>query len=172
MSKPVKELITKTLKQRYSGVQDACVVDLTGLDVQRTQQLRRGLVEKSIQLHVVKNSLARRAFADGPLAPLGERLSGPCALVTGGDSIVEVAKALVHWAKELGDIRLKEAIIEGDPDLLTVEQVAKMKSRTELIQEVAMLVASPGRAVAACLQSPAGRIAGCLKSLAEREEAA
>ena len=172
MSKPVKELVTRALRDRYEGVQNACVVDLTGLDVQRTQQLRRGLVDKSIQLHVVKNSMARRAFAEGPLGPLAGRLTGPCALVTGADSIMEVARALVYWAKELGDIRLKEAIVEGDPDLLTVEQVAKMMSRLELIGEIALLVSSPGRAIAGCLQSPAGKIAGCLKTLAERAEAA
>ena len=98
MSKPVKDLISSTLKSRYEGVQDVCVVDLTGLDVQRTQRLREDLRSKSMRLQVVKNSMARRAFADGPLAPLGERLKGPCALVTGGDSIVEVAKVLVHSA--------------------------------------------------------------------------
>ncbi len=172
MSKFIKELVTNALKERYAGVQDACVVDLTGLDVVRTQQLRRELTHKSICLRVGKNSMARRAFAAGPLAPLGDRLSGPCALATGGDSIVEVAKALAHWAKELGDIKLKEAIVEGDADLFMVEQVAKMKSRVDLLGDVAMLISSPGRALAGCLQSPAGKIAGCLKTLAERDEAA
>lgn len=172
MSKPIKDLITETLKSHYEGVQDACVVDLTGLDVGGTQQLRQDLCSKSMTLRVVKNSLARRAFAGGPLEALGARLSGPCALVTGGDSIIEVAKTLVHWAKELGNIQLKEAIIEGDPDLFNVADVAKMLSRRELIGEVAMLVSSPGRAVAGCIGSPAGKIAGCLKTLSEREEAA
>jgi large subunit ribosomal protein L10 len=172
MSKAVKDLITASLRSRYVGVQDACVVDLTGLDVQRTQQLRENLRSKSMRIEVVKNSLARRAFADGPLAPLGDRLGGPCALVTGGDSIIEVAKALVQLARELGNIVLKEAIVEGDSTLLLVEEVSRMKSRRELIGEVAMLVSSPGRGLAACVGGPAGRIAGCLKSLADRAQAA
>ncbi|HUU85947.1 MAG TPA: 50S ribosomal protein L10 [Phycisphaerae bacterium] len=172
MSKPVKDLIASSFKSHYEGVQDACVVDLTGLDVQRTQQLRSDLRSKSMRLQVVKNSLARRAFAGSPLAPLGERLRGPCALVTGGDSVIEVAKTLAHWAKELGDIALKEAMVDGDPALLTVLEVSRMKSRHELIGEAAMLVSSPGRALAGCVGGPARRIAGCLKALADREEAA
>lgn len=172
MSKPVKDLITGALRDRYQGVQDVCVVDLTGLDVQRTQQLRRSLTSKSMRMEVVKNSLTRRAFRGGPLEPLGERLKGPCALVIGGDSIVDVAKTLAHWAKELGDIALKEAIVEGDAELLAVAAVARMQGRRELQGEIAMLVGSPGRAIAGCLGSPAGRIAGCLKTLAERQEAA
>ena len=172
MSKAVKDLLTAALRSRYEDVRDVCVVDLTGLDVQRTQRLRQALGSKSMRLQVVKNSLARRAFADGPLAPLGDRLSGPCALVTGGDSIIEVAQTLVHWAKELGHIALREAIIEGDPALLTVEEVSRMKSGRELLGEVALLILSPGRALAGCLGSPGGRIAGCLKTLADRAEAA
>jgi len=170
MSKPVKNLITEALRERYAGVRDVCVVDLTGLDVARTHQLRNELRSKSIRLHVVKNSMARRAFAGGPLEALGARLEGPCALVTGGESIIEVAKTLVHWAKQLGNVGLKEAVVDGDSQLLPVEQVARLKGRRELLGELAMLIASPGRSLAGCISGPARRVAGCVKTLADRKE--
>jgi len=172
MSNPVKDLITEAFRGRFECVRFACVVDLTGLDVGRTQQLRRDLISKSMQMRVVKNSLARRAFAGGPLEPLGKELSGPCALVTGGDSIMDVAKTLAHWAKELGDIALKQAMIDGDPQLTTVAAVALMKGPQELRSELATLVGSPGRALAGCLAGAGGRIAGCVQTLADRAEAA
>jgi len=172
MSKPVKQLLTDVLKSQYEGVRDACVVDLTGLDVARTMSLRRRLAEKSVRVRVVKNSLARRAFRGGPLEPLGDDLAGPCALVTGGESVIDVAKSLVELAKELGDIKLKGAIVDGDAEVLTVDQVARMKGRLELLGEVALLVSSPGRSLAGCIGGPGGKIAGCLKTLADREEAA
>jgi large subunit ribosomal protein L10 len=171
MSKPLKKLMSDSMRQRYSGVESACVVDLTGLDVQKTQQIRRDLASKRIRLEVVKNSLARLAFREGPLGPLAEKLIGPCALATGGDSIVEVAKALVHWAKEFSQIALKQAMVDGDPDLLTIERLSTMKSRLEIIGEIAGLIASPGRALAGCIQSPGGKIAGCLKAMADKPEA-
>jgi large subunit ribosomal protein L10 len=124
-----------------------------------------------MRVEVVKNSMARRAFADGPLQPLGDRLGGPCALVTGGTSIVEVAKTLVELAKELGDVELKEAIVGGEAELFSVEAVSKMKSKADLMGELGLLVTSPGRSLAGCLQA-GGRIAGCLTTLAERQEAA
>jgi large subunit ribosomal protein L10 len=172
MSKPLKKLMSDSLRQRYEGVNSACVVDLTGLDVQKTQQIRRGLAEKRMRVEVIKNSMARLAFKQSALSPLAERMIGPCALVTGGDSIVEVAKALIQWSKEFTQITLKQAIYEGDPDLLTVERLALMRSRRELIGELAALVASPGRALAGCIQSPGGKIAGCVKSLADKGEPA
>jgi len=170
MSKPLKRMLSEDLRQRYAGVDSACVVDLTGLGVQKTQQIRRDLRQKNIRMQVVKNSMARLAFDDGPLGPLAAELKGPCALVTGGDSIVEVAKALVHWTKEFAELSLKQAMLEGDPGLLTVRELSKLKSRVELLGEVAMLIASPGRAIASCLRSPQSKIAGCLKAIAEREE--
>ncbi|MCH7812563.1 MAG: 50S ribosomal protein L10 [Planctomycetes bacterium] len=172
MSKPVKDLITETIRAQYAGIGDVCVVDLTGLDVGRTQRLRRDLRGKSMRMQVIKNSLARRAFAGGPLEPIAKVLNGPCALVVGGDSIIDVAKTLVHWATELGDINVKEAMLDGDPNLMTVAQLSEMKGHQELMSDLADLIGSPGRALAGCIGGPAGRIAGCLKTLADREEAA
>ncbi|MFH0982114.1 MAG: 50S ribosomal protein L10 [Planctomycetota bacterium] len=170
MSKPLKRMLRESLYQRYAGVDSACVVDLTGLNVRKTEQIRRDLTKKDMRLQVVKNSAARLAFPDGPLAPLARAMKGPCALVTGGPSIVEVAKTLVQWSKEFPQLTLKQAIAEGDPDLLTIEQLSKMKGRSDLLGELAMFIVSPGRAIAGCLRGPQSKLAGCLKALGEKVE--
>lgn len=170
MSKLLKRMLSGHLRQRYEGVDSACLVSLSGLNVEKTQQIRRDLTQKSIRMQVVKNSMARLAFGGGPLAPLAEVMQGPCALVTGGDSIVEVAQTLVRWSKEFEAFTIKQAIVEGDADLLTVEQLSKLKSRKVMVGELAMLIASPGRALAGCLRSPQAKIAGCLKTLAGKKE--
>ncbi len=170
MSKPVKNLEIQDLSKRYAGVDSACVVDLTGLDAIATHKLRGGLRSKGIELHVVKNRLAKRAFADSPLAPIGTYLDGPCALATGGSSIVDIAKELVRWRKDLPAITLKKAVVEGDADLVDVEVLAKWRSRAEVQGEAAMLAVSPGRRLAGCVAGPGGRIAGCLKAIVEKLE--
>jgi len=162
-------MIMDELKQRYGDVDSACIVNITGLTVQEQQSVRAVLREKSGRLEIVKNVLARKAFRDTALEPLGDALTGPCALVTSPESLVDVAKLLVKAAKEFRGLELREAILEGDPELATVAEVSKMKGRLELIGEIAMLVSSPGRALAGCLSSPQGKIAGCLKTLAEKE---
>ena len=168
MSKTIKAMVTDDLRVRYREVRSACVVDLTGLSVQEQQGLRATLRTRSGRLEVMRNSMARRAFQDGPLEPIGSALVGPCALVTGSESVIELAKALVEAAQEFTQLKLKHAIMEGVPDLLTVEILAKMKSHRELIAEVAQLIGSPARALAGCLASPQSRIAGCLKALIEK----
>ena len=168
MSKAVKALMTDQLRERYAGLNSACVVELTGLDVQAQEKLRRNLRAKSARLEVVKNSLARRAFEGGPLDPLGAALVGPCAVVTAPGSLIDVAKLLVAAAKDFKKLKLKQGVLDGDPALLSVEAISKMRGRNEILGELAMLVSSPGRAIAGCLQSPQAKIAGCLKAMIDK----
>ena len=168
MSKPLKKMLTDYLKDRFGHVDSACVVDLTGLDVASTETLRGMLREKNARLEVVKNRLAKEAFSDTLLGPLGHALRGPCALVVSEDSIVDAAKELVAFSKEYKKLKLKEAILEGDPDLLSVVDLSRMKSRVEIIGEVAALISGPGRLLAGAIASPQGKIAGCLKAIAEK----
>ena len=168
MSRPVKEMIAASLKERYTGVDGACVVGLVGLDIKAQEKLRCELRENAARMEVVKNSMARRAFLDTPLEPLGNALDGPCALVTTSQSLIQTAKTLVKAAKEVPELALKQAMVDGDPALVTIEELSKMKGRLELIGEVAMLITSPARAVAGCLRSPQGKIAGCLKAMIDK----
>lgn len=170
MSKPVKNMVIEELASSFQGVDSACVVDLTGTDAIATHKLRGVLHQKGIRLQIVKNRLARKAFADGPLEPLSKAMAGPCALVTGGASIVDVAKELMRLTKDVPTLKLKQAIVEGDASLLDVEQLSTWKSRNETIGEVAMLIASPGRRVAGCVRGPGGRLAGCVKAVVEKQE--
>ena len=170
MSKPIKDMMTEIVRNRCDGFDSACVVNLSGLDAINTNIMRGELKKQNIHMHVVKNSIARRALAGGPLESLANSLDGPCALVYGDPAVTDIAKVLKKWADDHKTIELGNGVIEGDPDLISVEDLSKMKGKTELLGEIGMLVSSPGRAIAGALRGPAGKIAGCLK--ARIEEAA
>jgi ribosomal protein L10 len=169
MSKAVKAMITSELRDRYAGVESACVVDLTGLNVREQEKLRGALREKQARLEVIKNAFAKRAFQGTVLEPLGAALDGPCALVTTTESPIDTAKTLVQAATEFVALQLKQAMLDGDPSLVTVEQLSKMLGRAELLGILAGLISSPGRALAAAVSSPQAKIAGCLKTMADKE---
>ncbi len=169
MSKAVKDMVTSEYRSRYEGLSSACVIDMTGMSVKEQQELRGRVRGKSGKVQVVKTSLARRAFSDGPLSPLGDSLEGPCALVTSDEtSVVDLAKLLAEAAKDFKSLTLKSAILDGDPDILGVAELSKMKGRLELIGEIGMLVSSPGRSLASCAGSAGSKIAGCLKAIIEK----
>jgi len=170
MSRRVKQYIVEELQRRYGDLDSALVVNIIGLDAISNNQLRRRLRAKNIEMHVVKNSLTRVALQGKPLEPLAKGLDGPCALVTGGDSVIDTAKELVAAAREFAKIELKFGMLEGEPELLPLEQIAKMKGRRELYADLAACALSPARKLAGCLAGPAGLVAGCLKAIAEKEE--
>jgi large subunit ribosomal protein L10 len=168
MSKPIKEMMTREYQRRYDQVNTACVVSVIGLDAISTNRLRGELRARNLRLQVVKNSLAQRAFSGTPLAPLCQAFEGPCALVTGEGSAIDIAKALVDLQKTNPKIELRVGILDGDPELISVEQLARMKGRLELLGELAAIIRAPGACLAGDLAGPASRIAGCLKAIAEK----
>lgn len=168
MSKTVKAMLRADIERRYTGQDSACVVDLTGMNVHQTEVLRTALRQKSARLEVVKNSVARRALAESPLSALGDSLSGPCALVTTSESIIDTARVLVEMAGEFDSLGLKQAMIEGDASLVSVLDLAKMKGRLELLGDLAGLITAPARALAGCMGSPQAKIAGCLEAMVDK----
>ncbi len=114
MSKQIKDMIVAEYKRRFNDVSDALVIDIRGIEANENNNLRIDLLEKDIQITVLKNSLAKTAFEGTELEVLTTTLSGPSALVFGGDSIVDVARNLVDWAKKVKKLDLKAAVLDGE----------------------------------------------------------
>lgn len=173
MSKRVKDLVIEELRNRYEGVDSVLLVDPTGIDANTNNAMRGDLRSKSVRLEVVKNSLARRAFAGGPLERVGPLMEGPNALVTGGDSIVDAAKVVAEWGKKLGLLKIHGAVVEGEA-LAAAEasELAKMPGRRELHQQVVGLALSPGARLVGAVTGPAGVLAGCVQAMVDKAEAA
>ena len=163
MSRQLKTLMTEVLRSRYEDVDEACVIDISRLNVADTMALRRALSARDMRVSVIKNSMARRAFEGGALEPLGRALSGPC-----GDSVIEVAKEVVRLTKDWPGVEPKIALLSGELEVMPMVETAKLKSQRELVGEVSWLMCSPGAALAGCLSSPQSRLAGCLKAMIEK----
>jgi len=173
MSRRVKGLTTEELRSRYEGVDSVLLVDPTGIDANTNNAMRGDLRDKSVRLEVVKNSLARRAFAGGPLEPMGPLLEGSNALVTGGDSIVDAAKAVAAWGKKVGLLKFRGAVVEGEVlGADEASELAKLPGRRELHQQVVGLSLSPGARLVGAVVGPGGVIAGCLQAIIDKAEAA
>ena len=173
MSKKMKELMEQELASRYGEVSECMVVSLQGMTGNENNELRAELKNRGIHLNVVKNSLARRAFLSTGQPSAGGLFSGPCAVVYGGDNIVDLAKAITELTKKIEAFQIKGALLEGAAlNAAQAVQLAKMPSRQELQGQVVGLVLSPGSRLASQLGSPASRIAGCIKALVKKQEEA
>ncbi len=174
MSRYVKGIIIEYYRQQFAGVQDALLVSVQGLNGNQSTELRRRLRERGIRLMVVKNTLARLATRDTPLAPLFENLQGPAAVVWGGEDIVSVAKAVVELVddkdKRFEPFAIRGGIVDGTLlDAEGVRQVSKWPSRQELIAQVVSCLLAPFQQLAACIQGPGAALAACIKRKAEED---
>ncbi len=173
MSKYVKNLITEHYRRRLEGVDAALLVNVVGLDANRTRALRKDLAEKNIHLLVVRNSLARRAFQGTPLAKAFENISGPTAICWGGEDIVTLSKEVMKYASDekFAPFAAKGGVLDGEA--LTAEQVkeiSKWPSRQELLAQLAGRLLGPAGTLMSALAGPGSTLAGQLKQLAEGEK--
>ncbi len=169
MSKLVKEMIRKQLTGRLEGVTSVAVVDLSGIDAVTTNEIRGRLLAKNIHINVVKNSLAKQAFKEVGLEMVAGLLTGPCALAYGADSIVSVVRELYDIAKDVKQLTVKGALLDGDLfGAERIDELSKFPTRDEAIAQVVTAVLSAGANLSACIIAPGGQIASVLKTLEER----
>ena len=171
MSRTLKELIVNEIRDRYQQVDEAVVVNPIFLTGRENTELRKAFNAKAIRMELMNNSLARRAFSGLPLEKVGGLLDGPSALVTGGESVIDIAKELAQWSKKMPLLKVLGAIVEGQVlDAQEAVGLSKMLGRSELRSGISAQIASPGAGIASAIASPGGAIVGCIKSLIERLE--
>jgi len=172
MSKTVKGMIINDYKARLTGSSDALVISIRGVKAIPTTKLRRDLNKKSIKITVVRNSLARKAIEGTSLEPLSKLLTGPSALAYGGTSVVEVAREIVKLIKDMPELELKGAILDGTvyEGKAGVTELSKFPTKDEAIANVVTLVVSPGRKLLGQIKGPGSNVAGIIKAIETKLE--
>jgi large subunit ribosomal protein L10 len=171
MSKYVKELMMDQLRTDLGDNKSLLILDLKDLDAQGEYQLRRDLRKKSIHLRVLKNTLARRVFADLGMDGLSQFLVGASAAAWGGEGIAELAKEISKQVKALKKPEIKGGAVDGvvvGPG--QVEDITKLPSREVLIGQVLTLLLGPAREALALVSSPASTLIGQLEAFIEKHQ--
>ena len=172
MKKEIKDTIIVELGEKLKEYPHFYLVDVTGLNAEKTSKLRRKCFKNEIKMIVVKNNLLHKAFeaSDIDFSELYDTLKGNTAVMFCNTANVP-AKLLKEYTKEgipaLKGAYAEEGIFVGADKL---EELASIKSKNELIADVVALLQSPAKNVLSALQSGAGTIHGVLKTLGERAE--
>ena len=152
----------------------ACVylVQTAGLDAEKTSALRRECFKSDVKMLCVKNTLLKKAFeaSETDYSELYDLLHGDTTLLLSntGNAPAKLVKAF----RKKGDTlpMLKGAYVEettyvGEESL---ETLANIKSKNELIADVVALLQSPAKNVISALQSGANTIHGVLETLSNK----
>jgi large subunit ribosomal protein L10 len=172
MRREEKNAIIEGLAERINKASHFYLTDISALNAADTSSLRRRCFERDIELVVVKNTLLRQALdkSEGNFEELYDTLKNSTSVMFCETGNVP-AKLIKEFRKEHDRPVLKAAYVEesiylGDEQL---DALSSVKSKSELIGDVLLLLQSPMKNLLSAMQSGGSNLAGVLRTLAEKE---
>jgi large subunit ribosomal protein L10 len=153
-----KAAVITDVSAQAARSQTLALAEYRGLTVESLNKLRVDARSKGVYLHVLKNTLARRAVAGTPFEVAQGAMVGP--LIYGfSEDAVAAAKVIADFAKTNDKLVVKGGAYAGKAlNADGVKALASIPSREVLIAQVAGL-----------LKSPIQRMAGVLAAVAEKK---
>ena len=161
LSRNDKAAVVDDVGKNIARAQTLALAEYRGLTVEHLNALRRQARDKGVYLHVLKNTLARRAVAGTAFEVATDAMVGPL-IYSFSEDAVAAAKVLADFAKGNDKLVVKGGAYAGKVlDANGVKALASIPSREVLIAQIAGM-----------LRSPIQRLAGVIAALAEKKGAA
>ena len=172
MKSSEKKVIIDNLQEQINSYNHFYLTDISGLNAEKTSDLRRLCFNQNVKLVVVKNTLFRKALESSSknVEEIYDALKGNTSVMF-SENANEPAKLIKDFGKKnkkpvLKAAYVEEAVYMGENQL---EALIAVKSKNELIADVIALLQSPMKTVVGQLQSGGNIIHGVLKTLGEKE---
>lgn len=170
--RPEKVAVVEEVRARLGAVDASVVTEYRGLSVAELAELRRALAGHA-EYKVYKNTLVRRAVADGDHAPMADLLTGPTAIAFVTGDVSATAKALRDFARTAPQLVVKGGILDGRPiSAAELAALADLPSRDVLLGRLAGGIAAPMRQLASLLEALPRNLAYGLAALVDQRREA
>ncbi len=162
-----KAVVVSDVAAQAAKSQTLALAEYRGLTVEALNKLRVDARAKGVYLHVLKNTLARRAVAGTPFEAAAESMVGP--LIYGfSEDAVAAAKVIADFAKTNDKLVIKGGAYGGKAlDVNGVKALASVPSKEVLLSQIAGLLKSPVQRTAAVLAALAQQRGGGAEAPAE-----
>lgn len=167
-----KAAVVSDVAAQAAKSQTLALAEYRGLTVEALNKLRVDARSKGVYLHVLKNTLARRAVAGTSFEAATDAMVGP--LIYGfSEDAVAAAKVLADFAKTNDKLVIKGGAYGGKAlDVNGVKALAAVPSKEVLLSQIAGLLKSPVQRTAAVLAALAQQKGGGAEAAAEEAPAA
>ncbi|MEJ6008260.1 50S ribosomal protein L10 [Paucibacter sp. AS339] len=158
-----KAAVVTDVAAQAAKSQTLALAEYRGLTVDHLNKLRVEARAKGVYLHVLKNTLARRAVAGTPFECASESMVGP--LIYGfSEDAVAAAKVIADFAKTNDKLIIKGGAYGGKAlDVNGLKALASVPSKEVLLSQLLGLMQSPvsrfARVVAAVAEQRGGATA-------------
>lgn len=159
----------QSLTKEYLGRLNACpffiVVNYKGLKVGQMTELRKRLGKAGAEIHVVKNSVFRRAAKEAGVGDFDGALTGQLAVVTGQRDISVAAKIVKTFGVELDRLKVHFGYLNNERlEPQTILTLADLPSLEVLRGGLLGLFNAPAGNLVRLLNTPASQMARVLKA--------
>jgi large subunit ribosomal protein L10 len=155
-----KAAVVSDVAAQAAKSQTLALAEYRGLTVEALNKLRVDARSKGVYLHVLKNTLARRAVAGTSFEAASDAMVGP--LIYGfSEDAVAAAKVIADFAKTNDKLVIKGGAYGGKAlDVNGVKALAAVPSKEVLLSQIAGLLKSPVQRTAAVLAALAQQRGG------------
>jgi large subunit ribosomal protein L10 len=152
-----KAAVVTDVAAQVARSQTLALAEYRGLTVDHLNVLRKQARERGVYLHVLKNSLARRAVVGTPFEVASASMVGPLIYGFSKDAVA-AAKVMSDFAKTNDKLIVKAGAHAGKAlDAAGVKALADIPSKEVLLAQLLGL-----------MQSPISRLARVLAAIAEK----
>jgi large subunit ribosomal protein L10 len=168
-----KKALVAEVNQVASKALSAVAAEYRGLTAGEFDLLRRKARENAIYLHVVKNTLARRALAGTAFECLSPALSGPLVLGFSLEDPGAVGRVVKDFAKDHDKLVVKAVSIGGQLyGAKDLERLAALPSKPQAIAMLMGVMKAPISKFVATLAEPTAKFVRTVKAVADHKQAA
>jgi large subunit ribosomal protein L10 len=172
LNRTEKAAVIDEVKAQVVKSQTLVMAEYRGTTVAEITKLRKNAREQGVYLHVLKNTLARRAVAGTPFEVVVGEMSGPLMYGFSADAVA-AAKVINEFAKTNDKLVIKAGAFDGKAlDKAGVASLASIPSREVLLAQIAGLLQSPMAGFARVLAAVSDKKGGGAEAAAPAAEPA
>lgn len=168
-----KEAIVAEVAEIAKNAHSAIGAEYRGLTVEQMTDLRVEARKVGVYVRIVKNSLAKCAFADTDFACMEESLTGPLILAFSQEDPGSAARVAEAFAKGHDQFKVRLVAIGGrllDPSEL--DTLAKMPTYDEAVSQLMAVMKAPVQKLAATINEIPGKLVRTLAAVRDSKSKA
>ena len=168
-----KQAIVAEVNETAQAALSAVMADYRGVTVDAMTKLRQSARESGVQVRVIRNTLAKRAFEGTDLECMNEVLTGPCIVAFAMEDPGASARLFKDFAKEQEAFEIKALSVGGK--LLPAEQIdalAKLPTRDEALAMLMAVMQAPVTKLVRTMNDIPGRVTRVVAAVRDQKQAA
>jgi large subunit ribosomal protein L10 len=168
-----KQAIVAEVNETAQAALSAVMADYRGVTVDAMTQLRKSARESGVQVRVIRNTLAKRAFEGTELECMNDALTGPGIVAFAMEDPGASARLFKDFAKEQEAFEIKALSVGGK--LLPAEQIdalAKLPTRDEALALLMAVMQAPVTKLVRTMNDIPGRVTRVVAAVRDQKQAA